>query len=202
MKFEIPFYPQESKLDCGIASLRMILAYLDKDYGIEEIRNKTDVVEGKSISTIKLAIAAAKLGFKVKFISKSLYFNEANLNLEFYKKYGDAFIEESKKLIEDAKNLGIELEEKSISINDLISYSTKDSTVIVLIDWNFIKGIPQKGYQGHFVPISGYSDENVLIHNPGPLNPEAFMEININLLDKARKADGTDEDVLIVYRKQ
>ena len=200
MKFEIPFYKQDNNLDCGIASLRMVLTYLEKEFTIEEIKNAAGIIEGKGISTIKLAIATSKLGFRTKFISKSLYFNEANLDLDFYKKYGDSFLEESKKLIEDAKNLGIELEEKSIEIKDLISFVGK-SCVVVLLNWNVIKGIAQKGYQGHFVPVTGYTADSILIHNPGPLNPEAFMEIGFNLFDKARKSQGTDEDILIVYKK-
>ena len=93
------------------------------------------------------------------------------------------------------------MNEKTLELNELLNYVTEESLPIVLLDWNVIKGIPQKGYLGHFVPVVGYTKDLILIHNPGLIDSEAFMELSFSLFDNARKSKGTDEDVLVIYRK-
>jgi len=85
MKLQIPFYLQTTPLNCGPVALKMVLEFLNKKYSIEELEQATGLEKGKAISTIKLAITAARLGFKAKFFSKSIYFNKENLKLDYYK---------------------------------------------------------------------------------------------------------------------
>jgi len=40
----------------------------------------------------------------------------------------------------------------------------------------------------------------VYVHHHGMRDTEAFMKLKKELFDKARISEGTDEDVLIVYR--
>ena len=72
---------------------------------------------------------------------------------------------------------------------------------MILLDWNVIKGCPEKGYQGHFVPITGYDENNVYVHNHGMLNPSPYFTIPREVFDEARKSKGTDEDVLFIMPK-
>jgi len=51
------------------------------------------------------------------------------------------------------------------------------------------------------VPLVGYDNENVLIHNHGLRDTQEFMKIDRKLFDEARKAKGTDEDVVVIYRR-
>ena len=89
---------------------------------------------------------------------------------------------------------------KSRRIN-VLGFVNKDSIPIILINWNTIKDKKEKGYQGHFVPVVGYDKQNVYIHNHGLNDAEKFMPVPKKTFDEARKAEGTDEDVVIVYRK-
>lgn len=201
MKLNVPFYKQTTNLDCGPTALRMALSFLNKDYGIEKLRNLVITNDDKGVSTIKLAIAASKLGYKTKFYSVSLFFDESNLDLDFYKQYGDINLEISKKLVEEAKKNKVELYEKSISLEDVLSYVTEESIPIILLDWNIIREISQKGYQGHFVPIVGYDDNYVYVHNQGLKDPQAYLPIKKETFEKARKAQGTDEDFLVIFKQ-
>ena len=47
----------------------------------------------------------------------------------------------------------------------------------------------------------GYSKQNIYVHNHGLDNPKEFMSIKKEVFNKARKAKGTDGDVVIIYRK-
>jgi len=110
-------------------------------------------------------------------------------------------LEQSKKLVEDAKAAGVNIQERILSLEELLGFVTKDSILIILLDWNIVKTRKEKGYQGHFVPVVGFDEQNVYIHNHGLNDTQEFMPVPKNIFDKARKADGTDEDIVIVYRK-
>lgn len=202
MKINVPFYKQTTNLDCGPVALKMVFDYFGKDFSIEKISKLVGLKEGKGISTIELAIAAANLGFSTRIISKSISFNKENLKLDFYRKYIDKnLIKNYKKLLRKAEELGVIIEEKTIVLNELVSAVREDSILIMLLDWNVVIGKTGKGYQGHFAPVVGYDDENVYVHNHGFQDTQAFFKIKKEIFDKARKAKGTDEDIVIIYRK-
>ncbi len=201
MKLNVPFYKQTTSLNCGSSALRMVLAYLDKDLGLEILEEKIGVKEGKGVSTIRLAIASASLGYKTDFYSKHVLFNENNINLDYYKQYGEMNLRESEILIKKAKEEGVNIQEKSLSLEELLKMVKEKSVPIILLDWNMVLGKKEEGYQGHFVPIVGYDNENVYVHNHGFNNTQKFFSINKLIFDKARRAKGTDEDIVVIYAK-
>ncbi len=200
MKLNVPFFKQTTPLNCGPANLKMVLAYLGKDYNLRILEEKTGINEGKGISTMQIAIGAASLNYKTDFYSINILLNEKNLILDFYKNYSDLDLELSKKLVEKAKSLGVKIQEQTISLNELLSFVAETSIPIILVDWNIIKNRKEKGYQGHFVPIVGYDEENIYIHNCGLNDGEPFVKIPKETFDEARKAQGTDEDIVVIYK--
>ena len=201
MKLEIPFFKQTSPLNCGPTALKMVLAYFGKDEEVEVLEARTGINERKGISTIQIATAAASSGYETDFYSRHVLFNEENLKHEFYKKYSDMNLEQSKKMVEDAKTAGVNIQERAILLKELLGFVKEDSVPIILLDWNIVKARKEKGYHGHFVPIVGYDEQNVYIHNHGLNDTQKFMPVPRNTFDEARKAEGTDEDFVIVYRK-
>ena len=198
MKLNVPFFKQTTPLNCGPTTLKMVLAYLDRDYNIKVLEEKTGINEGKGISTIQIAIAAASLNYKTEFYSKHILLNEKNLELDFYKNYSDVDLERSKKLVEKAKSGGVKIQEKELSLKEILSFIKKDSIPIILVDWNIIKNKKEKGYHGHFVPIVGYDNDSIYVHNSGLNEGEAFVKIPKVIFDEARKAQGTDEDIAVI----
>lgn len=205
MKLEIPFFNQTTPQNCGPSVLRMVLAYFGEDVGIEILEAKTGREEGKPIFTIQIGTAAASLGYKTDFYSKHVSFHEENLELDYFKKYRDEDLDQSKKLVErlveDAKAAGVNIQERTMSLEELLSFLTKDSIPIVLIDRNIIENKKEEGYKGHFVPLVGYNKQNVIIHKSGLKDTQEFMPVKREIFDKARKAKGTDEDIIVIYRK-
>ena len=201
MRLEVPFYKQTTKLNCGPAALRMVLAYFGQDVGLEVLEQRTGIKEGKGISTIQIATAAAISGYKTYFFSKHICFNKENLKLEFYQRYSDA-VQQSEQVVEDARNAGVILEERGMSLEELLGRIGENSIPIVLLDWNVVKRTREKGYQGHFVLIVGYDNEHVYVHNHGLDNPTPFLSIKRGIFEEARKAEGTDEDIIIIHRKK
>ncbi len=200
MKINVPFFKQTTGVNCGPASLKMVLDYFGKVKPIEEIELLTKSKEGKGVSTIQLATVAAKLGLRVDFYSKHLTLYEENLKLDFYKKYSETDFNLSKKRLDEARKGGVNLFEKGISLEKILFLINEKSVPIVLLDWNIVSGVTEKGYQGHFVPMVGYDEENIYVHNPGLKSNEEFMKISKEVFEKARKAKGTDEDFLVIYK--
>ncbi|HKL24198.1 MAG TPA: peptidase C39 family protein [Candidatus Nanoarchaeia archaeon] len=201
MKLDVPFYKQTTPLNCGPIALKMVLSYFGNNKSSDILEEKTGIKEGKGISTIQIATAAASLGYKTDFYSKHVLFNEENLKHGFYQKYSDMDLEQSKKWVKEAKEKGANVQEKKLSLEEILEFLTKDSVPIILLDWNNVKPKEERGYQGHFVPIVGYDKDNVYIHNHGFEDTQKFMPLKKETFDKARKAEGTDEDIMVIYRK-
>ena len=79
MRLNVPFYKQTTKLNCGPAALKMALSYLGKDYDMPTLEEKVGIMEGRAVSTIRLATASQDLGYKTEFYSKSLLFDPKHL---------------------------------------------------------------------------------------------------------------------------
>lgn len=202
MKLNIPFYKQESKNDCGPTALQMVLEYLEEKHSREELVNLVYSDKSGTTWTLGLAVAAAKLGFKTELYSKHLGFNPENYKLEFYQKEADNKDLSKLKLEQlrlEANELGIKMQEETLTLSKLLSKISESCVAIILLDWSKIKQTNE--FIGHFVPIVGYDDENVYVHNQGFHNPGKFIKINRDLFDEARKSKGTDEDIVYIYRK-
>ncbi len=200
MKLEVPFIKQTTKFNCGPVALQMIFSYFGGNETLDTIEEKCGIRGGKAVSTLSLAICAKELGYAVELHSDSFEVDESLMDMDYYKEHGGInWIEEVKKLIEEAKEKGVNLSEGELALSDILNKTNEDCIPIVLLDWNVIKG--KEGYQGHFVPVVGCDGENVLVHNQGMLNPAEFFEISRETFDKARMAKGTDGDILFIGKK-
>ena len=202
MKFKVPFYKQESKNDCGPTALQMVIEYLGEPHPREELMGLVNSDKSGVTWTLGLAKAVAEIGFKTEFYTTCLGFNAKNYQLEYYQKEADdssSSHQKLEKLRRDSHKLGVQMAEKSLSLKELLSKISKNCIPIILLDWSKIKGTSE--FIGHFVPIVGYDKENVYVHNQGFHNTQAFLPIRRELFEEARKAKGTDEDIVYIYRK-
>ena len=119
MKLNVPFYKQTSKLNCGPTALKMVLSYFGEDFDIKILEKETGIKKAKGVSTIQIAITSKKLGYETEFYSINLNFNEEHLKMDYYKKYSN-YSEEYPKTIEKAKNIGVNVNEKSLSLEEIL----------------------------------------------------------------------------------
>lgn len=202
MKLEIPFYDQKNETECGSVALKMILEYFDEKYDKEYLKKLLDTESSGMTWTVAVAKASAQLGFKTDFYSTSLGFNPENFNLSYYQKFTDGAVSVQDKLmriIAKCIEFNVKLEEKTLTLEELLGKINDNCVPIILIDWSKVVG--KDKYLGHIVPIVGYDEENVYIHDSGPINPTPYYKISREVFELARKANGTDEDILFVHRK-
>lgn len=202
MKLEVPFYRQESENDCGPTALQMVLEYFGESHTREELMNLVDSDKSGVTWTLGLARAVAGMGFETEFYSTCLGFNPKNYELSYYQKEADEASSNQQKIERlriDALKLGVKMEERGLSIEELLSKISRNCIPIILLDWSKIRSTPD--FIGHFVPIVGYDEENIYVHNPGFHNTQAFLAIKRALFESARKSKGTDEDIVYIYKK-
>lgn len=177
----------------------MVLAYLGEEYDFERLSKEERQIDTGLVWTIGIARAAKVLGFKTKLISTTNFSHEET-DIEYYKKYAnDKGRIVLKELSEEIKKIGVEVQERDMLLEELLGYISKDSVPIVLVNWYAISG--KDGFNGHFLPVTGYDKENVYVHNPGIAQAMAHLPIKREVFLKAWKSKGTDKDCVVVYRK-
>lgn len=198
MKLKVPFYKSKKDTDCGPLALKMVLDYFGGKYSFKKIAKEERQIDTGLVWSVGIARASRILGFKTKLISTTNFSHEED-DIDYYKKYAhDKAKIVLKELSDEIKKIGVEIQEKDIDLKELLNYVSESSVPIVLINWFVLVG--KSGFSGHFLPITGYDDENVYVHNPGLSDAQAYMAIKKNLFVKSWESKGTDKDTIIISR--
>lgn len=192
MRYDVPFRRQESSLECGPTALQMTTAFLGEEKGLEAIRDLLDF-SGNAVYTIQLATTACELGFEADFYTSDLQNEHEG---DYYEENAEEISNE--KLNSEAREGGVEIREKQLELDELFDLLDEGRIPIVLLDWNVIQD--EEGYLGHFVVLTGYTESKAIIHNPDSGEGD-YVKINREVFDEARKADGTDQDVAVIKKK-
>eukprot|EP01138_Halocafeteria_seosinensis_P011612 gb/GECG01011862.1/.p1 GENE.gb/GECG01011862.1/~~gb/GECG01011862.1/.p1 ORF type:complete len:258 (+),score=34.54 gb/GECG01011862.1/:1-774(+) len=228
----VPYMQQSSRMNCGYAALTMALTYFSQSDTVgtmlpkveEELEmnspEKYDDGGERAVTSIRLAIAAQEISNKhdattgkplvgsVIFYSTSLLLDETHVrDLPFYQQHADvANVDDSRKLLGQARESDIELHESRISMPQLLNYLKQGFILITLIDIavveSILNGIAYSGFTGHFVVLVGYdaNEQRVIIHDSDSAYPKAYNSIDIDVFEMARASKGTDVDTLILTR--
>lgn len=203
MKLNVPFILQ-AKNNCGPTALKMVLSFLGKRIGQEKLTEMSLTETSGATWTLGLAKAAGELGLKVDFYTKHLDLNEENYDLEFYKEFFDGVDENKKKAI-ILKNAcmmaGVNIYEKQISLDFILSKISSKCLAIVLLDWNVVADGKYRKMVGHFVPIVGYDKYFVYVHQQSGETAKPFFSISKDIFEKARRSCGTDEEIVFISTK-
>ena len=200
MKLKVPLYINKH-YDCGPVCLEMIFDFFGQKKSFEEIQQVVNPEKSGATLTIGLAKAAQHFGFQTTFYTKQLV-NEELFTHEFYQEVTNGeeeYFKKIKVLTAECESLGVNIYEKTLTLKDITKKISEDCLAIIILDWGVIKGLDK--YHGHFVVITGYDEDNIYVNQPGPSNPDTNMKISRELFDRARKAPGTDEDIMFIQRK-
>lgn len=133
MRYDVPFRRQESSLECGPTALQMASAFLGDEKGLEAIRDLLDFPDN-AVYTIQLATTACELGFEADFYTSDLQ-NEHDE--EYYEENAEEISNEE--LNSKARDVGVEIREKQLELDELFDLLDEDRIPIVLLDWNRIQ---------------------------------------------------------------
>jgi hypothetical protein len=208
---KVPFYANTSGdgNQCYQVAMQSTLKYfLGKEFSLEELDKLTRRKDGKWTATSQIVPTLYDLGLNVKLYSKSDL--EPALAGESYlkKMFGDDYEKVVKFIdvevfVDSVKHLmkyGL-FEKRILDMDEIEEHIRNDHVLLVPLDWSIILGRTGP-YQGHFGVITGFDDENIYFHNSGPKDPEPDMKIPKGTFIRAWNANGTDNDIVVVYGKR
>ncbi len=201
MKLDIPIRKQASFMDCGATCLKMVFDYFESGISYPEISRQIAVREGYCVFANQLALASAELGFITSLYQLSSDSpNRDSSTTDYYDKYTDSQSESvADYLLDMFYDLGGRIFETSVDNDSLLKKLSPDPLIISIVNHNML--IDKAGYSGHFVPITGYDANNVLVHNVSQDWVQPFFPVPRETFDKARKSPGTLESFIVIKRK-
>ncbi|KAK3750065.1 hypothetical protein RRG08_018362 [Elysia crispata] len=215
----VPGVHQCYSWDCGLACVSMVLRALGESPS-EVYTKDLDAMEcGESIWTIDLAYILRRHNIPLEFYTITLGVNSDHSKKPFYQSHFNRDESRVNLLFQKSTQQGICVQERSLTIEELLNHVQQDSPAIVLVNQSYLHCLScadskarkcwdcltlcQKPYCGHFVVLCGFdrTKDLVFYRDPDSNCPEV-CQIHTKAFDKARFSDGTDEDVIIILRHE
>jgi len=202
LEVPVPHVLQKRSWDCGVACVQMILSFVGRPRTFEEL---SAVLGATSVWTIDLVylLRTFEFPFPCLFCTATVGAEESHSSLDFYKAEFDSDAVRINKLFQDAAEAGLSIEQTSVAQADLQALvSSCDILVIILLDFRIIRPQPRlfgsSSYTGHYVVLCGFDNQAQVYSYRDPARPAERCFVTAAALDRARFADGTDEDLVII----
>jgi hypothetical protein len=214
----VTHFKQTSTWDCGVTCLRMLNDYYHLD--LLKFNQLLDSYEcNQSTWTIDLLHLLHQLDIQAVLYTITIGCSTDYENVPYYETLIFKDRERVEKLFVEKKD---NVKMGSIEWIDLKNHLIEQrAPCLVLIDASklecctckktnfnrligkFIPLISSSSYQGHYILVIGYTTtkENEFIRYVDPNKNDGFCTTTIENFDLARKAFGTDEDVIFCYKK-
>jgi len=215
----VPHQRQRDSWDCGLTCVEMALR--SSHVKCPEVRYEklTSLVSSKSVWSIDLAYILAEYKVNMTFLTLTTGVHPGHSDCDFYKADLEKDRVRVEQLFTNAKVRGISVCNRSMSMRELAEQiGTHEKLAIVLIDVSKFRCLlctaaeqeqPVRqtdarkrriGFCGHFVLICGFDPETSCFVVKDPSVQTAFCLARAETLDAARRAQGTDEDIILVDR--
>lgn len=212
MKIEKFIGNEEDNLHCFQACYRMALhCLLGREVSLREAEYETGFISGKQTWPHAGILNFIQQGLSVRLIEKFDYkrFSEEpydylriNTNndeifesilkesdLDFEKELVSKFLSSDLCVVENRLPTG----------NDIKSYDNESSIIIANVNyWRLLK---KEGYDGHFVIIEKYGEDNVILQNPGLPPVQNQVVPTEDFISAWKNDEGADFSNLIIVSK-
>ncbi|KAG4934921.1 hypothetical protein JHK85_049840 [Glycine max] len=206
--FEVPHINQIYTWDCGLACVLMVL----KTIGVNncDIPTLAELCRTTSIWTVDLAYLLQRFAVAFSYFTVTFGANPNYCIESFYKEELPNDLVRVDLLFQKAMEAGIDIQCRSISAEEIsILILSGKYVAIALVDHNKLSHVLQdvpvpgvfsnnSGYTGHYVLICGYDAGADMFEIRDPGSSKKHKRISSKSLEEARKAFGTDEDLLLV----
>lgn len=203
---------QRSNWDCGVACIASVVTAARGDpVSLSDVcaALPTEAVRDRSVWSIDLAYGLKALGvgnFLCTTISEGV--DPSHESLGFYSK---GFQEDELRvngLIRDAEKNSVRLERRLVPLEDLAEFvRVPGHKVIALVNsvdledsvFSCFQRYLNGGFVGHYIVVYGHcaASEGFLCMDPAGFNNQRFVKDSV--LQRARQARGTDEDLIFVW---
>ncbi|CAD7088415.1 unnamed protein product [Hermetia illucens] len=207
-EFLLNHFQQRSDWDCGLSCILMILPRNHREHFLRDFeRICAENGFGRSTWTIDLCFILRQFNISFRFLTRTIGVNPDYRGHSYYDKIISKDEERVNKKFEIAIKDGMDIEKRTISIDALIQHMALNGPVIILTNaallyCDMCKKDPffrSKRYSGHYVVLCGYDLNKRKIKYRNPAKENHICVASYELMDKARMAYGTDEDIILIY---
>lgn len=206
---EVPHINQIYTWDCGLACVLMVLKIIGvNNYDIQAL---AELCSTTSIWTVDLAYLLQRFSVDFSYFTVTLGANPKYCVESFYKDELPNDLVRVDMLFQKAVEAEIDIQCRSISAEEIsILILSGKYIAIALVDHNKLSHVRQEdvpvpgvfsnnpGYTGHYVLICGYDAGADMFEIRDPASSKKHKRISLKSLEEARKAFGTDEDLLLI----
>ncbi|XP_017419602.1 guanylyl cyclase 1 isoform X1 [Vigna angularis] len=209
---DVPHVNQIYTWDCGLACVLMVLRTIGvNNYDIQAL---AELCCTNSIWTVDLAYLLQRFSVTFSYFTVTFGANPNYCVESFYKEELPNDLVRVDLLFQKAMEAGIDIQCRSISAEEIsILVLSGKYIAIALVDHNKLRfcfspvwqeGVPvpavanNPGYTGHYVLICGYDARADMFEIRDPASSKKHKTISSKSLEEARKAFGTDEDLLLI----
>ena len=202
LKICMRLYRQTTKYTCGAASLVMVINHFRPDFLLNvenefDIWQKTACLPTKGSSIYGLAIYAHKMGVPLKVVVGKHTYKFPGHEPKYKTKEIDIANFSSELFYRKAKKLGIEIEERAFTLDDVKTELKRGNILLLRLIIGVLRNSQTNRRNPHYLPIYGYNDGRFQLMDPrrGPLN------IDENIVKEAfdRVADINRDHRMIVF---
>lgn len=212
----LPHDRQAFHWDCGISCLRMVLKYFGKNEKGQLSGHFLALGLKTSIWTIDLAYLLTRFGVGMRMSTLTLGVDKNYAGVDFYSGHLNEDDLRVNKMFREAQSAGVTVVQEGVTMETITRHLESRRVILILIDWkklgclhcsprrrsifrnNYAEEKGNRGYQGHFICLTGFDKERNLIYFSNPAADLPVCVCNAEDLDRARKSYGTDEDIIFV----
>ena len=211
----VPHVRQQADWDCGLAcALSVLRTFGLSSHSYAELQSR---VGTESVWSIDLVLLLHALGLDVSYHTTTLGVNPTHARMHYYEQDWQADHARVVAAFARAADLGIPVQQQSLSSAAFLSLlpPLTNAVALVLVNPAFLhcaacgthaqSALSGEGFTGHFIVCTGVErrrgvsgGEVELVTYVDPASACAVCRVGASWLEQARRADGTDEDCIVI----
>ncbi|EDX01360.1 protein GUCD1 isoform X1 [Drosophila yakuba] len=227
--YNLTHYQQRYNWDCGLSCIIMILSAQQREQllgNFEAVCGEEGF--GSSTWTIDLCYLLMRYQVRHEYFTQTLGIDPNYAQHTYYSKIIDKDERRVTRKFKDARAHGLRVEQRTVDMEVILRHLARHGPVILLTNASLLTcevckrnvlekfgcfHLPcivqntrlrgPKRYAGHYVVLCGYdmAAQKLFYHNP-EVHDGHICRCLIDSMDTARRAYGTDEDIIFIYEKQ
>ncbi|KAH8289331.1 hypothetical protein KR054_003869 [Drosophila jambulina] len=228
--YNLTHYQQRYNWDCGLSCIIMILSAQQRAELLDNFEAVCrDEGFGSSTWTIDLCYLLMRYQVRHEYFTQTLGIDPNYAQHTYYSKIIDKDERRVTRKFKDARAHGLRVEQRTVGMEVILRHLARHGPVILLTNASlltcevckrnvlekfgcfYLQCVPlktclppdYKRYAGHYVVLCGYdmAAEKLFYHNP-EVHDGHICRCLIESMDTARRAYGTDEDIIFIYEKK
>ncbi len=200
------FEEQKGLYDCGLCCVKMVLKWHNingySEFNVHKIVNEHEISTFTTpLWTIDLYCFLRTHNVNCIMFTTTIGVNPALYDIDWYNRHINIDLKRVQDKFALAEHNQWIIKNVSLTMSEIISKFIDSNNIIaiILVDSNILNCTGKLDYSGHFIVLSAYKSETNKFEYVNPSSNKPFYKyIDVDKLEKARKAIGTDDDLIFI----